>query len=233
MSCTLRIAAAGLSDRHSPTDTFFRGTRELYFNDEPIEIIHVPAATTDEVGQLTVTFNAMTQSLRERSEAITANLETIRKQVTQLTAVHQTSAAITSTLDLHELLDTVLQLLRSNLGFSRMALMLRHEDRDVGYIAQVAGVSDEIAEAARYLTVPAQLLDGQPDTILDLINPVAGNFSIMGGFVGGIVAGLIRMRQVKLPVLPTLDMSAFGLALGTVVGRIGDLAIVEHLRATG
>jgi prolipoprotein diacylglyceryltransferase len=37
------------------------------------------------------------------------------------------------------------------------------------------------------------------------------------------------MRQVGLPVLPTLDMSAFGLALGTVVGRIGDLIIVEHL----
>ena len=31
----------------APTDTFFRGTRELYFNDEPIEIIHVPAATSD------------------------------------------------------------------------------------------------------------------------------------------------------------------------------------------
>ena len=43
----LRIAAAGLSDRHSPTDTFFRGTRELYLNDEPIEIIHVPSATSD------------------------------------------------------------------------------------------------------------------------------------------------------------------------------------------
>jgi prolipoprotein diacylglyceryltransferase len=51
----------------------------------------------------------------------------------------------------------------------------------------------------------------------------------MGGFVGGILAGWIRMRQVGLPILPILDMSAFGLALGTVVGRIGDLAIVEHL----
>ena len=49
----------------------------------------------------------MTLALRERSEAITSNLETIRKQITQLTAVHQTSAAITSTLDLHELMDTV------------------------------------------------------------------------------------------------------------------------------
>src|SRR5215467_6669753 len=114
----------------------------------------IPASTNDEVGQLTRTFNVMTQALRERSAAITANMETIRQQITQLTAVHQTSAAITSTLDLHELMDTVLQLVKSNLGFSRMALMLRHEDRDVAYIAQVAGVSDEVAEAARYLTIP-------------------------------------------------------------------------------
>ena len=41
------------------------------------------------------------------------------------------------------------------------------------------------------------------------------------------------MRQLKMPVWPILDLSSFGLALGTVVGRIGDLAIVEHLgRAT-
>jgi glyoxylase-like metal-dependent hydrolase (beta-lactamase superfamily II) len=46
-NASLRIATAGLSDRHAPTDTFFRGTHELYFNDEPIEIIHVPAATSD------------------------------------------------------------------------------------------------------------------------------------------------------------------------------------------
>ncbi len=46
-NASLRIASAGLSDRHAPTDTFFRGTRELYFNDEPIEIVHVPAATSD------------------------------------------------------------------------------------------------------------------------------------------------------------------------------------------
>jgi glyoxylase-like metal-dependent hydrolase (beta-lactamase superfamily II) len=44
---SLRIATAGLSDLHAPTDTFFRGTRELYFNGEPIEIIHVPSATSD------------------------------------------------------------------------------------------------------------------------------------------------------------------------------------------
>lgn len=80
---------------------------------------------------------------------------------------------------------------------------------------------------ARYLTVPAALLEGTP--LLEALNPVQGSFSIMGGFVGGIVAGAWRMRQVGLYVWPTLDMSAFGLAVGTIVGRIGDLAIVEHL----
>lgn len=84
---------------------------------------------------------------------------------------------------------------------------------------------------ARYFTVPAALLGGTP--LLEAFNPISGNFSIMGGFAGGIIAGVWRMRQVGLKVWPTLDLSSFGLALGTIVGRVGDLAIVEHLgRAT-
>lgn len=80
---------------------------------------------------------------------------------------------------------------------------------------------------ARYLTSPAQLLAG--DSLAQALNPVGGNFSIMGGFAGGILAGWWRMRQVDLPRPAVFDASAFGLALGTIVGRIGDLAIVEHL----
>ena len=46
-SSALRMALGGTADSDSPTETFFRGTHELYFNDEPIEIVHVPAATSD------------------------------------------------------------------------------------------------------------------------------------------------------------------------------------------
>jgi len=113
-------------------------------------------STEDEVGQLTRTFNLMMRALHERNLAITSNMNTIRRQISQLTTIHQTSAAIASTLNLHELLDTVLQLLMTNLKFSRMVLMLRHEDRDTAYVAQVAGVSEEIADAARYLTIPVK-----------------------------------------------------------------------------
>lgn len=80
---------------------------------------------------------------------------------------------------------------------------------------------------ARYLTVPAALLDGVP--VGQAISPLGGNFSILGGFAGGIAAGWWRLSRVGLPTLPTFDASAPGLALGTAVGRIGDLAIVEHL----
>jgi cyclase len=46
-NAALRIATSGLPDGVAPTETFFRGTRELFFNGEPIELIHVPDATSD------------------------------------------------------------------------------------------------------------------------------------------------------------------------------------------
>lgn len=80
---------------------------------------------------------------------------------------------------------------------------------------------------ASYLTVPAQLLDGAP--LDQALSPLGGSFSILGGFVGGIVAGWWRFRRLGIPFIRIADLAAPGLALGTVVGRLGDLAIVEHL----
>jgi glyoxylase-like metal-dependent hydrolase (beta-lactamase superfamily II) len=44
---SLRIAKAGTAGSAIPSDVFFRGVRELYFNEEPIEVIHVPSAYSD------------------------------------------------------------------------------------------------------------------------------------------------------------------------------------------
>ena len=134
-------------------------------------------STRDEIGQLTSMFNLMTHSLQERNLAITANMATIKHQVGQLTTLHQVSAAIVRTLDLNQLLNTILQLLIANLGFTRMLLMLRHRERDTAYVAQIAGVSPDIAEAARHLDMPIQndgslqadlLIHGKPLLILNL-----------------------------------------------------------------
>jgi two-component system sensor histidine kinase/response regulator len=134
-------------------------------------------ATHDEVGHLMSMFNLMTRSLQERNVAITTNMATIKYHVSQLTTLHQVSAAIAGTLDLNQILNTVLQLLIANLGFTRMFLMLRHRERDTAYVAQIAGVSPDIAEAARRLDVPIQndgslqadlLIHGKPLLVLSL-----------------------------------------------------------------
>ena len=139
--------------------------------------VPLATATRDEVGQLTTLFNEMTHSLQERNEAITANLETIKRQVSQLTTLHQSSAAIASTLNMNQLLDSVLQLLVENLGFSRMVLILRHAGGDVAYVAQITGVSPVVAEEARNLQIPIKddgsitadlLIHGKPLLIPDV-----------------------------------------------------------------
>lgn len=80
---------------------------------------------------------------------------------------------------------------------------------------------------ARLFTIPAHMFDAGYG-ISDALS-ISGDYSILGGYAGGIIGGVLRMRMLRLPVLALLDMAAPGLAVGAVVGRIGDLAIVEHL----
>ncbi|HSF84522.1 MAG TPA: prolipoprotein diacylglyceryl transferase family protein [Acidimicrobiia bacterium] len=80
---------------------------------------------------------------------------------------------------------------------------------------------------ARFFTVPAHI--GDPGYGFDDAINLAGDYSILGGYAGGILIGALRMRMLRLQVPVTLDMAAAGLAMGAVIGRIGDLAIVEHL----
>ena len=141
----------------------------------------VEPAGEDEVGQLTRVFNYMIESLNQRDAAISTHIQTITRQVSQLTALNQTGAAITSTLDLDKLLTTVLQLLVENMGFARMALVLYDDDRHIAYGTRIAGVADEAANAAKEVEIPVTndggilaelLIQGRPVLVLD-INRVA------------------------------------------------------------
>ena len=145
----------------------------------------VVPTTQDEVGQLTALFNLMTKSLQERNQSISANLETIRRHVTQLTTLNQSSTAITSTLDLDRLLSIVLQLLSENLGFARMVLFLWDSERGVATVGQMLGMPPEAEEAARRLEIPVYedggfaaelLIHGKP-LFVPNIEPVADRIS--------------------------------------------------------
>ena len=157
---TALIIGAGVLGAHLLTLRITKPLRSLAGVAQQVAEGHSPVPLTpssrDEVGQLTRMFNLMTHSLQERTLAITANLATIKHQLSQLTTLHEVSGAITRTLDLSQLLNTVLQLLVENLEFSRMVLVLRQADRETAYVAQTAGVSPVIQEAARHLVIPVQ-----------------------------------------------------------------------------
>jgi phosphatidylglycerol:prolipoprotein diacylglycerol transferase len=80
---------------------------------------------------------------------------------------------------------------------------------------------------ARLFTVPAHITDAGYG--LDDIISVTGDYSILGGYAGGILVGWLRMRMTGADVAAHMDMAAAGLAIGAAIGRIGDVAIVEHL----
>jgi phosphatidylglycerol:prolipoprotein diacylglycerol transferase len=121
--------------------------------------------------------------------------------------------------------------LMAGVGFVVGAMLMLREARRRGF--DEAKITSVLTWAligsivgARLFTVPAHLDEG----LIEALQPFK-SFSIMGGFAGGIIIGGLRMRMLDLDVLTHMDMASFGLAIGTVVGRIGDLFIVEHLGA--
>lgn len=137
----------------------------------------VEPTTDDEIGELTATFSTMTQSLKERDQAISRNLETISRQVRQLTTLNQAGAVITSTLELDRLLSTVLQLLTDNLGIARMALFFYDQESGTYRLARASGVPEEIVRLGMQFDIPVRedeslgaeiLIHGKPLLVTDI-----------------------------------------------------------------
>lgn len=211
---TTLIIGAGALGAHLLTLRITKPLRSLASVARQVAEGHSPVPLTpfthDEVGQLTNTFNLMTHSLQERSLSITANLATIKHQVSQLTTLHQVSAAIARTLDLNQVLTTILQLLIANLGYTRMFLMLRHRDRNSAYVAEIAGVPPDIAESARQLEVPIQddgtlqadlLIHGKPllipslEAVADRMHPPILNLARLAGVTAFVAVPLQSHNQ--------------------------------------
>ena len=160
----------------------------------------VTPTTQDEVGQLTALFNLMTRSLQERNEAISTNLETIRRQVAQLTTLNQSSAAITSTLDLDRLLSTVLQLLSGNLGFVHMVLFLWDSEQRVATVGQVLGMPQDIEAAARQVAIHVKDDEGFAAELLIRGKPV---------LVSNVEDVTDRISPTVLPILRQTGIFSF------------------------
>jgi phosphatidylglycerol:prolipoprotein diacylglycerol transferase len=70
------------------------------------------------------------------------------------------------------------------------------------------------------------------DNPLEVFKVWEGGISLLGGFFGAILLAMPGMRQRRLSFWKLMDAAAPGMALGVVVGRIGDLIVADHLGKT-
>lgn len=67
------------------------------------------------------------------------------------------------------------------------------------------------------------------DSPLDVFRVWEGGISLLGGFFGAILLAMPEMRKRKLDFWKLMDAAAPGMALGVIIGRIGDLIVADHL----
>src|SRR5919112_109154 len=70
---------------------------------------------------------------------------------------------------------------------------------------------------------------GDYDSVVDMFKIWQGGISLLGGFAGAILLALPEMRRRQLSFWKVMDAAAPGMALGVIIGRIGDLVVGDHL----
>lgn len=102
------------------------------------------------------------------------------------------------------------------------------------------GVRDEVVHAMLYRAAIGALVGARLAYVLNHLGDFAdepleafmvweGGISLLGGIAGGVLAAIPVMRRERLRFWSLMDAAAPGLALGILVGRIGDLVVGDHL----
>ena len=70
---------------------------------------------------------------------------------------------------------------------------------------------------------------GDFDNPLEIFAVWKGGISLLGGITGAVLAGVPKMRSEGLSFWKVMDLAVPCVALGIIIGRIGDLVIADHL----
>jgi phosphatidylglycerol:prolipoprotein diacylglycerol transferase len=70
---------------------------------------------------------------------------------------------------------------------------------------------------------------GDFDNPLEIFAVWKGGISLLGGIGGAVLAGVPKMRSEGLSFWKVMDLAVPCVAMGIIVGRIGDLVIADHL----
>jgi phosphatidylglycerol:prolipoprotein diacylglycerol transferase len=118
-------------------------------------------------------------------------------------------------------------------GFLAGAALLRPATR-------AQGIDDEVVNSMLWRAVVGAIIGARlayvvnhfgefRDDPLEMLMVWEGGISLLGGIAGGVLAAVPLMRRHALRFWPLMDAAAPGLALGILIGRVGDLVVGDHL----
>ena len=96
-------------------------------------------------------------------------------KISQITALHEIGIAVSSTLDLDELLEKSLQAVKKHLSFDRAMIMVVDEAQQVLTDGHVIGGSPELSNAVKHLTISLERTDSLLTQSIHSHNPVLIN----------------------------------------------------------
>jgi phosphatidylglycerol:prolipoprotein diacylglycerol transferase len=67
------------------------------------------------------------------------------------------------------------------------------------------------------------------DSVVEVLQIWRGGISLLGGFFGAVLFAAPKIRSQRLSFWKVMDAAAPGMALGVVIGRIGDIVVGDHL----
>jgi phosphatidylglycerol---prolipoprotein diacylglyceryl transferase len=70
---------------------------------------------------------------------------------------------------------------------------------------------------------------GDYSSVWEVLKVWHGGISLLGGFAGAILLALPKMKAERVSFWKVMDAAAPGMALGVIIGRIGDLIVADHL----
>ncbi|HEY7489924.1 MAG TPA: histidine kinase dimerization/phospho-acceptor domain-containing protein, partial [Candidatus Tectomicrobia bacterium] len=107
----------------------------------------VEVPSRDEIGVLAMTFNRMTESLAQMTQAQ-------QQRLAELSALHAIGVVISATLDVDRLIELTLDAVREHLGYDRARLFLVDTGKQALVQGRIAGAPEALRAQVRALEIP-------------------------------------------------------------------------------